>query len=108
MRMSYRSIGIALVLLMLSGLLLPVHAQDKITTQHGMLTAVDDQNQTIAVQVLKDDGQPMTVAGPLVEGAVVLIEGHTGGLPDLVVGENVTIQWKDTPEGVSILAIEQR
>lgn len=109
MRLTYRAIGTALVLLGLSGALASVHAQeDQIYTQRGVLSDVNDQTYTIKVQVPLDDGQQMTVAGPLVEGAIIRIEGHTGGLPDLMVGENVTVTWKATPEGVAILSVQQR
>ena len=108
MRMTYRIIGMALVLLGLSGTLAAAHAQGQTFTQHGVLLDVDDQTYTIKVQVPLDDGQQMTVAGPLVEGAIILIEGHTGGLPDLVVGDNVTFTWTNTPEGVAILSVQQR
>lgn len=108
MRMTYRTVGIALVLLGLAGAIVSARAQDKITTQRGVLMGVDDQQYTIKVQVQLDDGQQMTIAGPLAEGAVIRIEGHTGGLPDLMVGENVTVTWEATPEGVSILSVEQR
>jgi len=107
MRMKWRVLGIACVLLVFGGGLLTVHAQDRIYTRQGVLTAVDFQHDTIVVQI-PVNGREMTVAGPLAAGARVTVEGQAAGLDFLEVGKTVTVTWKRTPEGPHILAVRQR
>jgi hypothetical protein len=72
----------------------------------GYITAIDCAYNTVVIEV------PMvgktTVGGPLASGAVLESRGHSVGLGDFQVGDQVVVTWKHTDKGHLILSLTTR
>ena len=85
------------------------HAAEQAVVRSGMgkLTAVDENWETVVVEVPMNDKQ-LTVGGELAPGASVTKNKQTVGLTDLDINEMIQVTWRVTDRAIYILELHQK
>ena len=68
----------------------------------GKISAINEANNVVVVQVPAGNAQMMTVAGPLASNAKLIKNGKKAILSDFHVGEKVVITWRKTKDTLPI------
>ncbi len=71
-------------------------------TMMGKISAINEAQQVVVVQVPVRKAQLMTVAGELVPGAKLTKNGRKAELGDFHVGERVVVSWQKTDKTLLI------
>jgi hypothetical protein len=76
----------------------------KLYKMTGEITAIDLEYRTVVIEVPMV-GKTFTVGGALAPEVVLEKGGHSVGLGDFQVGDQVVVTWKHTDEGHLILSL---
>ena len=95
-----RVLPFLLVLAFVSVLAVPGAQAVKTYKMKGTITAIDQQDNTVVVNVPLEKKEVYTVAGPLAPNAILKKGGKTGvSLKDFNVGDPVIVEWEVTDKG---------
>ena len=101
-------IAIFTLLMNLGFFILPqVHAAGKEYVMKGKIKAIDEQYNTVVIEVPMGKKQ-FTVGGPLTPDAVLRRKGQTVKLSAFKEGDNVTVRWTATASGHIIERLEAK
>ncbi len=99
-----RTIQLTLPLLLVGFLFSNVYAGGPYSMT-GKISAINEQHNTVVVQVPLKDNQMMTVGGPVVPNAKLRKDGKKADLNDFNVGDKVVVTWRKTDQTLPIYGL---
>ena len=86
-------------------LLCPMASSDTVQHRCGQITHIDSDTGSIAVELSMSKKFLITLKGKLAPDVQFGSRGHLTSILDFKIGDVVTIHWRNTEEGATILAI---